>query len=78
MSNRRKPFNEKALKGAHEEGLSEGRREILDWLQEKYLNDPDRPDRGTPEAEALLQLVREASQHISSLEKSATRKKIEQ
>ena len=46
------------------EGLKEGRREILDWLENTYLDDPGRPDRGTPKAEAILELARDAGKYI--------------
>jgi len=52
-----------------EEGLKEGRREILDWLQNAYLDDPDRPDRGSPKAEAILELAKAANAHFLELEK---------
>ena len=61
-------LNAKELKRAHDdgfnEGLAKGRQEILDWLQYAYLDDPGRPDRGTPKAEAILQLAQEASLHF--------------
>jgi hypothetical protein len=56
---------EKIRKEAHEEGLQKGRQEILDWLENAYLNDPGRPDRGTPKAEAILELARAASIHFN-------------
>ena len=48
----------------HAEGLQKGRQEILDWLQNAYLNDPGRPDRGTPKAEAILEISRAAADHF--------------
>lgn len=47
-----------------EEGFNRGRKLSLDFLQEKYLAD-DAPDRGTPEANAILTLVRELTQHLA-------------
>jgi len=47
-----------------DEGLAKGRQEILDWLEYAYLKDPGRPDRGTPKAEAILELAQAAQQHF--------------
>jgi hypothetical protein len=49
-----------------EEGLQKGRQEILDFLEHAYLEAPDRPARSTPEAQAILQVARDASQHFQS------------
>lgn len=46
------------------EGLKQGRQEILDWLENAYVDDPGRPDRGTPKAEAILELARDAGKYI--------------
>ena len=46
------------------EGLKQGRQEILDWLEFSYVEDPGRPDRGTPKAEAILELARAAGKYI--------------
>ena len=46
------------------EGLKQGRQEILDWLEFSYVEDPGRPDRGTPKAEAILELARDAGKYI--------------
>jgi len=46
------------------EGLKQGRQEILDWLEFSYVEDPGRPDRGTPKAEAILELARDAAKYI--------------
>ena len=58
----------KELKKAYDEGvgegLNQGRKEIFDWLEHKYLEAEDRPDRSSPEAEAILELTREARQHF--------------
>lgn len=61
-------FNDGRLDGL-EEGVDRGRQEILDWLQWAYLDDPGRPDRGTPKAEAILELARDAQKHINKLKK---------
>lgn len=55
-----------AEKIGFERGLEKGRQEILDWLEHAYINDPGRPDRGTPKAEAILELAKAASQHFMS------------
>lgn len=49
-----------------DEGLKKGRQEIVDYLQIAYLAD-DAPARGTPEAEAILTIAREASKHFRNL-----------
>lgn len=51
----------------YQEGLQKGRQEILDWLQEQYLTSPTRPDRGSPKAQALLLLAKDAAAYIRSL-----------
>lgn len=48
-------------------GFDELQKSLMDWLQAKYITDPNRPDRGSPQGEALLQLAREAQMHISEL-----------
>lgn len=49
-----------------EVGRKQGREEMrikaLTFLQDKYLSDDNRPDRGTPEAKAILQLAKELSE----------------
>lgn len=50
------------------EGVQQGRVEILNWLEAKYIG-PDQPDRGTPEANAILVLAREASDYLKKLRK---------
>lgn len=47
-----------------DEGLQKGRQEILDWLQAAYISAPDRPERGTPKAEAILEMAHAASEHF--------------
>ena len=59
-----------------EEGLKQGRQEIVDWLQNAYINDPGRPDRGTPKGEAILELARDAHAHfIAKMTQKIKRKK---
>lgn len=53
----------------HSEGLAKGRQEILDFLQHAYIEDEGRPDRGTPEAKAILELAKSCQLHIIELQK---------
>ena len=55
-------------------GLRKGRQEILDWLEAAYLSDPGRPDRGTPKAEAILEMARDAANHFNEELKKGRRK----
>ena len=54
-----------ARREGFEEGLAKGRQEILDWLEHAYIKDPNRPDRGTPKAEAILELAKDAALHFT-------------
>jgi hypothetical protein len=54
----------RARKEGYDEGLAKGRQEILDWLEHAYIDAPDRPDRGTPKAEAILELATAAQLHF--------------
>jgi hypothetical protein len=51
----------------YREGLDRGRQDMIDWLQHAYLDDPGRPDRGTPKADAILEVARAGMSHIKSL-----------
>lgn len=51
------------------EGLAQGRKEMLDFLEEAYINDPGRPDRDSPKGKAILELARGLGRHIRALEK---------
>jgi hypothetical protein len=42
----------------HAEGRSEARAQAVTFLQNKYMG-PNAPERGTPKAEAILELTRE-------------------
>jgi hypothetical protein len=55
------------FKNGASHGYDELRQGALDWLQAKYITDPDRPDRDSPEAKYLLDLVRQFQLHISEL-----------
>jgi hypothetical protein len=48
-------------------GFDELRSAALSFLQAKYITDEDRPDRGTPEAEAILKVAQELSVHMEEL-----------
>lgn len=61
-----KAFDLGFKKGA-EHGFDELKTDVLDWLQAKYITDPDRPDRGSPEGEAILKLARELQLFASDL-----------
>lgn len=64
-----------AYKVGFDEGLEKGRKEILDWLEHAYINDPGRPDRGSPKAEAILELARDASNHFRGIVKAKRRRR---
>lgn len=51
------------------QGYERGLKEILDWLQWAYIDDEGRPDRGTPKAEAILEIAGRAEKHIQKLMK---------
>lgn len=63
------PSVKQAIEDAHSVGVEEGkrlgRREMLDWLEDKYMG-PDRPNRGTAEAGAILELTSEAAKFFRS------------
>jgi hypothetical protein len=48
-------------------GFDELRGETLTFLQNKYISDDDRPDRGSPEAKAILKVAQELSQFMTDL-----------
>ena len=48
-------------------GFDELKSAALSFLQAKYITDDDRPDRGTPEAEALLTVARELAAYMEDL-----------
>lgn len=49
-------------------GLDQGSRgmqaAVLTWLENKYIGDSERPDRGSPKAQAILELTRELAQFM--------------
>lgn len=61
----------KHLRGYSEgfqEGVAEGKtqalNDLLNWLSDRYIANPERPDRGSPRAEALLTVTRELAAHF--------------
>lgn len=54
----------KARDEGFDDGIVRGRREILDWLQNAYINDVGRPDRGSPKAQAILEMANAAARHF--------------
>lgn len=46
-----------------QEGLKKGHQDIFEWLQSAYLNDS--VERGTPEADAILKIARDAGTHFN-------------
>lgn len=66
---RRPKALEDAYNDGFDQGLKKGHRDIVDWLMDQYLGSDARPDRGTPEAEAILKLARRAMQHINEKER---------
>lgn len=55
------------FKNGADHGYDELRQGALDWLQAKYITDPERPDRDSAEAKYLLELVRQFQLHLSEL-----------
>lgn len=54
-------------------GVEEGKREtkvaVLTWLENRYVHDREkRPDRGSPEAQFMLELVNDLTKYIDTLE----------
>ena len=57
------------------DGLEKGRLEIIDFLERAYLSDEGRPDRGTPQAAAILELAAHAAEHFRPLVGKGHKKK---
>jgi hypothetical protein len=55
------------FKNGASHGFDELKQDVLSFLQDKYITDPNRPDRGTPEAEAILKLAGELSAFTADL-----------
>jgi hypothetical protein len=47
-----------------QEGLIEGLRASIDWLEKRYIEDEGRPDRDTPKGKAILELARDCGAHL--------------
>lgn len=58
---------ERARDEGFQEGVKKGHLDVIDWLEKKYLAE-DAPDRGTPEAQAILTLAREGADHFRSMD----------
>lgn len=60
------------LERIRQEGYREGRRrghaDAIDFLQARYLEADNRPDRNSNQAKAMLNLARELSTHLKELE----------
>jgi hypothetical protein len=65
-----------AFESGKRAGIQEGRQqvrvEVLSWLQHEYIDSPDRPDRDSPEAAAILSLARRLSESIQVLKPNET------
>lgn len=61
---------EQSRRNGFREGLKKGHQDIVEWLQNAYLG-PNSPNRGTPEAAAILKLARDASLHFQEQERNA-------
>ena len=46
-------------------GFGDCRTQVLTFLEKKYIQNDDRPDRGSPQADAILQLARELAQELN-------------
>jgi len=56
--------NDPVWKAGIKEGKSQYKVKVLSYLEDRYLNDEGRPDRGTPEGQAILTLARELSGYL--------------
>jgi len=54
---------QEGLSGGRKAGREEMRKEVIDYLQEKYMGE-GRPDRDSPEARAILELTRDLMEHF--------------
>ena len=57
-------LNDPVWKAGIKEGKAQYRAKVLTYLQDRYINDEGRPDRGSPEGEAILNLARELSGYL--------------
>lgn len=49
---------------AREEGRQEAFSEVVQWLEDRYMKDDPRPDRGSPEGNAILDLVAKFGKYL--------------
>lgn len=60
------------LERIRQEGYLEGRRkghgDAIDFLQAKYIEDRNRPDRNTPMARTMLKLAKELAEHLRGID----------
>lgn len=52
------------------EGREQARKELLDYLEWMYCKDPNRPDRDTQEARAILMVTKRAMEFIRTGKKA--------
>ena len=57
----------KAFDDGVQQGRKEARQEVLTWLEKKYV-DTKGPERGSPEARAMLQLAKELAEFLRPLD----------
>lgn len=65
---------EQARLEGERDGRKQGHTDLIDWLQERYMA-ADAPARGSVEANAILKLAREASEHFAALDSRAAKKR---
>jgi len=51
-----------------EEGRMQVRKAVIEFLEDRYVNAPDRPDRGSPEGKQLLALTTDLVKFVESVE----------
>jgi len=56
--------NDPVWKAGIKEGKAQYKNKVLTYLQDRYINDDGRPDRGSPEGQAILTLARELSGYL--------------
>lgn len=49
----------------YEKGFEDALNYSITWLEQQYLDAPDRPDRGSPEANALLDLAKRLAKYLN-------------
>lgn len=56
--------NDPVWKAGVKEGKLQYQVKVLAYLEERYIKDDGRPDRGSPEGQAILNLARELSGYL--------------